>query len=137
MCVVFQKRIGVSCDRYSNLTCTTTIPLMGRGFADYFDGYLHRVRITSGGSGVVTLDTRSCLEGRPCAIFIGTRHTVVFLHGWYCVEQGSCLYIMKIWTNEWTICLVSLGERHCSGAYLWYVIYHESWMRRKFPESCG
>ena len=35
-CVVFQKRISVSCDRHSNLTCTTTMPLMGWGFVDYF-----------------------------------------------------------------------------------------------------
>ena len=31
VCVLFPKRIGLSCDRYSNLTCATTLPLYGKG----------------------------------------------------------------------------------------------------------
>ena len=31
VCVLFSKWIGLSCDRYSNLTCATTLPLYGKG----------------------------------------------------------------------------------------------------------
>ena len=120
-------------------------PGMGWGFIDYLVRYWQRAHITSGGSDLFTLDSGVVPEWTTMVVFTNTGHTVgPLVSSCRCdVEIGQVLPLFDMMFNMRAMyqrvdsMLVSSGERYCSGAYLGYLMYGESWMTRKFPESCG
>lgn len=97
-CVLFSKRIGRSCDRYSNLTSATTLPLYGKGHYWVPRPILAWSRITSdGGELVLSLGTGSCQVGRPWLFSQGTGHTVGTPCLWYVMKMGARLHNFMMW----------------------------------------
>ena len=88
MCCL-QRRIRFKIVYRPNQTCTTTLPLMGRGIIDYLVRASMDARITSDGSDVVTHGTESCLDRRPRLFSKGTGNTVGTPMHVRCGEYGS------------------------------------------------
>ena len=136
--MVLEMGLDLWCVDRPNITSTTMLLLMGRGYVNYSGRCYQRATLLV--AGVMCGHSRyGVVPGRTTMPFLWVPVTPL-VPAWSILSRVGARKTYNMWAgyqSSGPLCLVSSGERHWSGTYLGYVIYHESWMTRKFPDLVG